>query len=165
MTSLLTNGVQTPISKVCNECREVKPLSAFNRDAHREDGLQRRCRACFSKYNAERYARHQERFKAAVKQYKETNPREVLATRLKTWERNPSRLNCYRVVEAALNAGEIVKPEACCICGTRDDEAGKHGLHKHHFDYGKPLDVVWLCAKCHGQIHKIIRERRKEVAA
>ena len=164
-TSLLTKGAQIPISKICDECREAKPLSEFNRDRRKQDGLQCRCRTCFSRYNAQRYARDKERFKEIVKQYKDANPQEVFATRLKIWERDHSRLNCYRVVEAALNAGAIVKSEVCCVCGVRDVDAGKHGLHKHHFDYDKPLDVVWLCTKCHGQIHKVIRERRKEVAA
>lgn len=165
MTSLLSEGPQTPTSKVCDECREMKPLSEFNRAAKEADGRQRRCRACFSRYNAERYARDRERFKTAVKQYKEANPAEVFATRLKIWTRNPSRHNCYRLVDAALKAGEITKPEWCCICGVRDEDAGGHGLHKHHFDYSKPLDIVWLCTKCHGQIHKVMRDRRKEVAA
>jgi hypothetical protein len=32
--------------KQCSSCREVKPLSAYGRDADRADGLAHRCRAC-----------------------------------------------------------------------------------------------------------------------
>ena len=45
-TSLLTKGAQIPISKICDECREAKPLSEFNRDRRKQDGLQ--CRSTYA---------------------------------------------------------------------------------------------------------------------
>ena len=27
-------------------------------------------------------------------------------------------------------------------------------LHGHHEDYSQPLEVVWLCAPCHGLRHR-----------
>jgi len=38
-------------------------------------------------------------------------------------------------------------PAACSRCGSTDK------LVKHHPDYDKPLDVVWLCRKCHRKAH------------
>lgn len=32
--------------KRCEKCREERPLSAFGRDAHEPDGLNRKCREC-----------------------------------------------------------------------------------------------------------------------
>lgn len=40
------------------------------------------------------------------------------------------------------------QPEACSWCG----KAAK--LVKHHPDYAKPLEVVWLCRVCHAAIHQ-----------
>ena len=168
MTSLLTDGAQAPTSKACTECGQIKSLSEFNKHARNVDGYQRRCRECFSRYNAQRYASNRERYKLAVKEYKEANPEAVFQTRLRVWEVKPNRKNVYRLVDAALDAGVIVKADHCTICGLPDDEAGGRGLHKHHFDYNDPLKVVWLCPKCHAQIHKLARDRRRkriEVAA
>lgn len=40
--------------------------------------------------------------------------------------------------------GRIVKPKNCQWCGA------ECLLEGHHEDYGRPLDVIWLCRKCHG---------------
>jgi hypothetical protein len=36
----------------------------------------------------------------------------------------------------------------CSICGFKSER-----LHRHHVDYCKPLEVIFLCAKCHSDIH------------
>lgn len=46
----------------------------------------------------------------------------------------------------AVGAGWVQKPELC-PCGAPVD-------HAHHPDYRKPLDVEWLCSKCHGERHR-----------
>lgn len=37
-------------------------------------------------------------------------------------------------------------PEPCQGCGNPDAEM-------HHHDYGRPLDVEWLCRPCHLALH------------
>lgn len=46
--------------------------------------------------------------------------------------------------------GIIVK-ENCRLCGSPDSEM-------HHGDYSKPLDVSWLCKKCHHEFHVLERK-------
>jgi hypothetical protein len=47
----------------------------------------------------------------------------------------------------ALNSKKLVRPRNCSVC------------HKpckpqaHHFDYSKPLEVVWVCKACHTEFH------------
>jgi hypothetical protein len=36
-------------------------------------------------------------------------------------------------------------------------DCGKPGMHMHHADYDKPLEVTWLCDECHGARHGIER--------
>lgn len=50
----------------------------------------------------------------------------------------------------AIRDGKLTK-ESCGICGREDSQA-------HHRDYDKPLEVEWLCVKCHWDEHKIIYE-------
>ena len=60
-------------------------------------------------------------------------------------------VKAYRLVRNAIKNGDIVRPEVCQKCGqvpppTSD---GRAGIQGHHHDYEKPLDVEWICAKCH----------------
>jgi len=57
----------------------------------------------------------------------------------------------------AIRYGKIKKPETCSICGIKCNPQG------HHFDYSKPLDVIWVCVKCHAEIHKKLREGKRSV--
>ncbi len=47
----------------------------------------------------------------------------------------------------AVRKGLIQRPDNCSSCGKACS------VHGHHPDYGKPLEVVWLCQKCHGACH------------
>lgn len=42
----------------------------------------------------------------------------------------------------------------CLICGSEKAEM-------HHEDYEKPLEIIWLCRKCHLEYHKFTRETFK----
>jgi hypothetical protein len=48
---------------------------------------------------------------------------------------------------AAKNRGELVPPKKCSVCHARTGVVG------HHDDYARPLDVRWLCRKCHARDH------------
>lgn len=132
--------------KVCRECGKRLPISEFNKCKRNKDGLQDRCRECFSKYNKARYAQDRERFKRAVYEYKRNNPMKVLESRISTCAKNPNPKNAYKVVEQALIAGVLERPSNCYGCNCSDKE---HRIEAHHHDYSKPLDVIWLCTPCH----------------
>lgn len=53
----------------------------------------------------------------------------------------------------AVKEGRITKSETCETCGVTG-ERWDHGLHAHHNDYAKPLEVQWLCPPCHGALHR-----------
>ena len=56
--------------------------------------------------------------------------------------KNHDKYQARYILNNALLRGEI-KKGPCDQCGTTIRITG------HHSDYSKPLDVVWLCYKCH----------------
>lgn len=59
-------------------------------------------------------------------------------------EKDRVRFNLYYNIKV----GKI-KRGNCEICG-------KIGAEGHHFDYSKPLEVIWLCPVHHKAVHKSI---------
>jgi hypothetical protein len=58
-----------------------------------------------------------------------------------------SKLRVRRAVREAIKTGQLIKPKKCEQC---DKEKP---LEAHHKDYKYPLDVQWVCRKCHQKIH------------
>lgn len=53
----------------------------------------------------------------------------------------------HKAVRYALSVDRLTRPETCEACGRR----GKPDAH--HEDYSRPLDVRWLCRRCHKRVH------------
>ena len=70
--------------------------------------------------------------------------------KVKEYNVQEERLKGYargKIVRAIKN-GNIKRPSKCYECGN----AGT--IQAHHPDYNKPIEVVWLCIKCHRSKHK-----------
>ena len=78
-----------------------------------------------------------------LKTYRQTESgkKAYLKATQKYRRKNPEKVNAW--VKARLLA---LKP--CKICGTDTN------IHRHHPDYDKPLEIIFLCAKHHSAIHK-----------
>jgi hypothetical protein len=135
-------------SKRCFKCGQVKPLDDFYRHSQMADGYFGKCRECckaaeranyvlnkdaHKKYEREREARPERR--AAKARYQ--------ATRRET---HPDRYKANTAVGNALRDGKLVKGP-CGVCGTTDK------VQAHHADYSRPLEVTWLCFRCHRAQH------------
>ena len=118
-------------TKKCSICGLEKPIEAFYKQATNRDGHMGRCIECT---------------KESVRKYREENPTTVLKTRLKIFANKPTKQNARKVTEWAINAGVLIRPNQCTICGCSSDE---RRIEAHHYDYSKPLYVAWLCPKCH----------------
>ena len=55
-------------------------------------------------------------------------------------------------VKQAIKNGELTRPVRCQECGSKANR-----IEGHHEDYGKPLEVIWLCTRCHSYRHNANR--------
>jgi predicted DNA-binding protein YlxM (UPF0122 family) len=61
----------------------------------------------------------------------------------------------HNLLEKALEKGIVTKKSKCEECSDTGCFAdGRSKIQAHHDDYNKPLDVRWLCQKCHHKWHK-----------
>ena len=70
------------------------------------------------------------------------------------------------MVEKAIKRGALNNPGVCESCSASYRfKDGRTAIQAHHDDYNKPLDVRWLCQKCHHEWHKHNTAVPKEVQA
>lgn len=62
-------------------------------------------------------------------------------------EKFPEKHKAYRKLGKAVKKGKVIRAKFCSRC----DAFGR--IEAHHPDYSKPLEVVWLCRRCHSAIH------------
>jgi len=129
---------------ICTICNEDKDPSGFYSRG-------RQCRECVC-----RRVRARAKINPAVQEYDRTRaktPKRKAYNRstVKRWrEENPLAYQAQTAVGNALRDGRLFK-EPCVMCGDQN-------VHAHHKDYSKPLDVVWLCPKCHHRLHAAFPE-------
>ncbi|HBG30746.1 MAG TPA: hypothetical protein DDW98_08975 [Gammaproteobacteria bacterium] len=82
-----------------------------------------------------------------------------MAAKRRYADRHVGKRTAHVALHNAVRDGRIAK-KPCLVCETTERVQG------HHFDYSRPLDVVWLCAQHHSAFHKIEREiQRMEAKA
>lgn len=140
---------------ICSKCKRDLSEQSFNWANRKAGKRQTICRECFSDYNRKRYQENKDRIRKNIETYRAENPTKVLASRIKTCVRNPTHYNANKVVEQAIIAGKLDRPDRCSICGCSSSE---HRIEAHHEDYSRPLDVIWCCTPCHRALDM---ERRK----
>jgi hypothetical protein len=74
--------------------------------------------------------------------------KQIIKNKIKEYKlANKMKEIAHNAVEIAVKYGRLEKLP-CVVCGDAKSEG-------HHEDYGKPLDVIWLCKK-----HHLIRHRK-----
>ena len=127
--------------KKCSRCKQTLLESEFRKDRSQSDGLQHRCRPCHVEANREWVARN-------LETRRESQRRRELRKPGRIRKATDEQKRAVRVVANAVKAGTLIRPNHCGHCGTSDSP-----IQAHHHDYSLPLEVTWLCAKCHGYLH------------
>jgi len=124
---------------------------------HRERILDR-----VKKYNL----KNKEKRYAYLKRWKEENEEKVREyARKQYWknrERNleagvsyrkryPERARAAWTIGNSYKARKIIRPGKCSRCER------ERQIEAHHEDYSKPLDVIFLCTRCHRRLHAMRR--------
>lgn len=134
--------------KACNKCGGMLPLDCFHANARKPDGRLNTCAACVCRLARERRAKNPERVRAVERKYVTSLRGREVRQRYERQDReqHPNKYSARRAVNNALQAGRLTRLP-CKVCGSSD------GTEAHHPDYGKPLEIVWLCRSHHAQLH------------
>lgn len=159
------------MEKNCFKCGELKPLTEYYKHKEMGDGHLNKCKQCtksdVSKHrndNIEKireYDRNRlnksERAKQSAEYQKTERGKEVKRRAILKYRKDKLKYVAKNDLNNAIKYGRIQKPRSCSNCNV---ECSPHG---HHDDYSKPLDVRWLCAKCHTDFHNVVREKQREL--
>lgn len=132
-------------TKTCRGCQLTKAMTDFYRHSQMGDGHLNYCMDCVRK----RVAVHRKKNAERIRAYDRSRG-------FRVYDRK--KVEARNAVKVAIDRGELkVKP--CERCGFA------LGVHAHHEDYDRPLDVVWLCQKHHAERHREINAERRRNAA
>lgn len=151
--------------KKCSECGTTKPFSEYYQHPQMGDGYLSQCKECVKSRVKKRYYAEPGKIKAyeqsranlphrikARQDYAKTDAckASIKKSRKKWLADNQDKRAAHIILGNAVRDNRIEKPANCSKC----DGVGR--IHGHHEDYTKPLDVVWVCQRCHKEIHKDI---------
>lgn len=156
--------------KVCFKCGAEKPLSDFYKHHAMADGHVNKCKECNKKdvrgnreanleyiQEYDRRRRSEEYLLSNLKEGETLESVRGAVTQAKArWvEKNPNKRTAQMAVNNAVRDGRLTKLTHCEHCLKNDVK-----IQGHHWSYLPEnwLDVLWLCASCHGKEHRRLNE-------
>lgn len=159
------------MEKVCFKCGKLKSLSEYYKHKKMADGHLNKCKEC-TKNDAHKHRENNidrireydrnrpnkdERAKKSSEYSKTPKGKHVKKKSMQKYNQDKLKKQAKVDLANAVKYGRIKKPSSCESCGV---ECKPHG---HHDDYSKPLDIRWLCVKCHVNFHNHVREKQREL--
>jgi len=147
--------------KRCFVCGVEKQRTEFYAHPQMADGLLGKCKECTKMHSTRlRNAKLEQ-----VREYDRDRRRGVVkpshrkkcdrsASSRAWYKRNGEKKHAETVAYRAILRGELDR-EPCQMCGCAEN------IQAHHWDYSKPLDVVWLCVRHHNDLHMAIRDAER----
>jgi hypothetical protein len=135
-----------PQEKVCFKCKKLKPIEDFYK--HGKTGRVNKCKDC-TKTDVTEYRNNNIDKVRAYDRERGKLPHRIEQNTKRTAEyrsANPEKYKAHCAVNNALRDGRIER-KPCAVCGETES------LEAHHFDYRKPLEVIWLCSVHHTAVH------------
>ena len=142
----MPDAMLPPTLKLCSKCKIDKPLSAFYKSKLHRLGVGSHCKLCTNSTSAKNYSANRAELLEKSREWAKANRESKRASYAKWKAANPIKKKASDLVNSAIKTGRMVR-QPCEICGTTK------GVHGHHCDYSKPLDVMWLCPAHHTAWH------------
>lgn len=169
--------------KVCKKCLTERKTEDFKKDKRNRDGLGSYCKECHNisvrntydpNKNRERHKKYaetgvfrtqefKEKNRIKCKEYRINNPEKASLLSLKWAQKNREKKRAYtekwrksNLPQKAANAyllryikkGVMTRSKICSDC------LKECKTEAHHQDYTKPLEIIWLCRRCHMKLHR-----------
>ena len=141
----------------CQVCNSEKPESEFY-----VSNL-KKCKECIKESVKKNRNQNKDHY-LAFDRKRANNPERVLARKIYTQteagklakkramgayhKRYPMKYASHIITRNAVRDGKLIPQKFCSCCSSTEKIEG------HHDDYTKPLEVRWLCEKCHKQWHR-----------
>jgi transcriptional regulator with XRE-family HTH domain len=137
------------IEEKCKSCGG--PLGFVNKyspkggSRHSLCKLCKRTRAYLATFNHRK--KYPIKSKRVARKWQAANKGKLAGYYRKHYEKNKKKYAAVWKIAESVQRGET-KREVCKLCGKKKAEG-------HHYDYDKPLEVIWLCKKHHAAWHKV----------
>ena len=154
------------MEKECKICKAMKPLEEFGKSKTGKYGHDAQCKKCrYAKTGRAYFLHNKEKcYENAAKWHK--NNRDQInkknrerysidrTTIIERDRRHAEKVRAQHLVQTYVRRGKIIKPPICSICNCESKR-----IEGHHADYSKPMEVIWVCNRCHHNIHLSLKER------
>jgi ribosomal protein S27AE len=135
------------LAQECIDCKKIKTLDEFyfHPQMHnRHLGKCKECCKCSTKINYRNNINHYVEYDKHREQTEKRKAQKLKHQRTRRFL-YPEKYKANSSVNNLIRNSQL-KKKPCEICGNRTTEA-------HHNDYSKPLEIVWVCKRCHNGLH------------
>ncbi len=157
-------------TKQCSECKEVKPVSDFNKHRFTKDKLQPNCKACRAAYDRRYHQEHHERVLERMNEYYAEHREEIQkqqSSSIKRKERhnrwireNPQKAGNHLrrerekdiLYDLTRDDIERIKAAGCFICGSHADLTIAHDKPVAKGGNTTRGNVFCLCRACNARM-------------
>lgn len=144
--------------KKCKKCEVIKNNEEFNRWYKKTGtvGLRSYCKDCDCEINKKYREENKEKLNNKRRERTGANTRGLIIDPLRkkrnedvyrSQRKYPEKRAARVFLNSYIKIGKIVRPSECEKC------LRKCKVEGHHEDYSKPLEVKWVCKRCHSDIH------------
>ncbi len=115
------------------------------------------------------YQENKERLRLKNRKYNQQNKESILKKKKEWNKKNPEKVEKARKKHLVKNKFKrtaetrasrnikISKGQLCEIC------KGRKATQRHHEDYSKPLEIMFVCGNCHRSIHILLRDYQRKI--